>query len=126
MKNSTNSTKYSKKGIFLKALEQARGNRSEACRIVNIDRKTFYNWIHKDPEFERNVNDTLNIVDESIMDFAVDKLREQVEAGNITAIIYTLKTKGKKRGYSTEPDNGLDEKLYDGVEFVNEPDSQAV
>ena len=45
------------------------------------------------------LNQLLSDVDESLIDFSESKLLEQINAGNLTAIIFHLKTKGKKRGY---------------------------
>ena len=36
---------------------------------------------------------------ETLIDFAENQLFQQVKDGNITAIIFTLKTIGKSRGY---------------------------
>ena len=37
--------------------------------------------------------------DESLLDFAESKLVEHINDGDITSLIFFLKTKGKKRGY---------------------------
>jgi hypothetical protein len=123
MGNSTDSTKkpiFTDKQIqLLEALEKTGGNRSEACRIVKIDRGTYYNWTKNNADFKRVVNIILEVVDESILDLAINKLKEQVEAGNISAIIHVIKTKGRGRGYSTDYNFLDDEPPYSGTRFIN-------
>ena len=84
-----------KKESIINALEQTLGVVTSACKIVGINRSTFYRWLEDDAEFKRDVNDISNIA----LDFAESKLHEQIRDNNTTATIFYLKTKGKKRGY---------------------------
>jgi hypothetical protein len=96
MNKSINLTKKQKQDLFLKALEKNSGNISESCKKINISRKTFYHWCKKDENFKNQVEE----IKESLIDLAENKLMEQIKKGNITAIIFFLKTKGKERGYT--------------------------
>ena len=49
----------------------------------------------------------MNDVDESLIDFSESKLLEQINDGNLTAIIFHLKTKGKKRGYVEKSESDM-------------------
>jgi len=48
-----------------------------------------------DSDFSEAADD----VSEILLDFAEAKLYDQIKNGNTTAIIFFLKTRGKKRGY---------------------------
>lgn len=84
-----------RKAITIKAYEKKGGNVAATCEAANIGRRTFYLWKETDPEFAEAIKD----LDESLLDFAESKLMEKVQDGDLTAIIFTLKTKGKDRGY---------------------------
>ena len=84
-----------KKKNFIEALRNNLGHISNACESANISRKTYYNWIDKDKDFKEDVDH----VQESLLDLAESKLLENIENNENTAIIFYLKTKGKKRGY---------------------------
>ena len=104
-----------KKKAFLEAYKRLNGNISAACKSVNIPRRTYYNWIKKEG-FVEEVEDAY----ESTIDWVENKLLKQVEADNITAIIFYLKTKGQKRGYIEK------QKLeIEGVLSQEEMDAQA-
>lgn len=81
---------------FIKALEKSRGNIKKACAAVNISRGLYYKWRDADPDFKRAAED----INEGEIDVAEDQLRARMDAGDTTAIIFFLKTKGKGRGYS--------------------------
>lgn len=95
MEHSTNGTLKKKKEKFLEALKEAKGNVSYACKISNIPRRTYYNWL-KNEKFKNEVED----VKEEAIEFVENKLMERIEVGDLGAIIFFLKTKGKHRGWS--------------------------
>lgn len=124
------------KKAMIEALEKSLGIVSTACNSVGISRQTHYRWLAEDPEYKRQVDD----ISEAAIDFAESKLHEKISGVTIgkmndgelqvyeqppsdTAIIFYLKTKGKKRGYiekqeidqkTTIQDNRIDEsKLTD-------------
>lgn len=112
---------------MLASLTKSRGIISKAAESAGIARSTHYNWIdvdgeYYDPEYHLAVKD----IDESAIDHVESKLLEKIDGIQIskgtddkgkpiiydvppsdTAIIFYLKTKGKKRGYveKTEVDH---------------------
>lgn len=80
---------------MLDALEKSLCVVTTACKMVDMPRSMHYQWMKEDEEYKNNVEALENIV----LDFAESKLHKQVEKGDTTAIIFLLKTKGKKRGY---------------------------
>ena len=94
------------KQLMLERLDFHLGIVSRACNDANISRTTHYEWIENDPNYARAVND----IGETALDVVESELFRQIKDGNVTAIIFYLKTKGKKRGYI--------EKL--GIDFTNQ------
>jgi hypothetical protein len=92
-----------KKKAMIEALEKSLGIVTTACKTVNISRDTHYRWMKDDPEYSSAVESIADIA----IDFAESKLHKSIENGSDTAIIFFLKTKGKKRGYieRTQIDN---------------------
>lgn len=88
---------------FLAALSDVWGNVSAACTATGVGRATHYLW-RKQPAYRHAVEH----IEERNLDRAETALQGLIEAGNVTAIIFYLKTKGKNRGYSekTEIDLG--------------------
>jgi len=89
-----NTTEQRKKTV-LAALEKSLGVVTTACRSAGVGRTQFYEWMRSDPEFKAAVEDTGEIA----LDFTESKLFSAIQSGNIAAIIFHLKTKGKRRGY---------------------------
>lgn len=79
----------------LEALEKSLGVVTQACKISGVARSTHYKWMSEDKEYKAAVEDLDNLA----LDFAESKLHKEIEKGQITAIIFYLKTKGKRRGY---------------------------
>lgn len=111
---------------FIDILSQNRGIISSACKSVDISRQTYYNWLEADSEFKEAVEE----VNEAGIDFVESKLMQKINGiemqsakGEVfevppsdTAIIFFLKTRGKKRGYveKTEIDmNGFVQLHFD-------------
>jgi hypothetical protein len=80
---------------YAKAITEARGFISVAAKRLGCSRSTMYRAIEKYPTVAEAVEDAR----ESMTDLAEGKLVEQINGGNTTAIIFYLKTQGKKRGY---------------------------
>jgi hypothetical protein len=93
---------------LLQALKEAKGIVSFACDKVGLSRTTFYNYLNEDEVFKLLVEE----INEEAIDFVESKLHEKINGIKVmgregvyeqppsdTAIIFYLKTKGKKRGY---------------------------
>lgn len=81
---------------LLECLQESRGIVSEACKCAGISRGTFYVYMNSDPEFKEEVYQ----INEAAIDFVESMLLRNIEGGAETSIIFFLKTKGRKRGYS--------------------------
>lgn len=93
---------------FLEALTLTLGNVTGACAKIKVSRQTYYNWM-KNPEFAEAVEE----VNESNLDYAESKLLSLIRQENPTAIIFYLKTKGKKRGYIERVENEVDVNAFE-------------
>ena len=102
---------------IIDALREKHGNLSAAARYLGCDRHTVSRYI--------NTYSTVKAVAdeerETLIDFAENQLFQQVKDGNITAIIFTLKTIGKSRGYVerqevTGKDGGAIVVDWDGID----------
>lgn len=83
------------KDKMLEALEQHLGIVTPACKAMGINKKTFYEWIKKDPDFAASVE----AIKDVSLDFVEYEFMKNIKAGNVAAQIFYLKTKGKNRGY---------------------------
>lgn len=83
---------------FFEAYRQSLGNISEACKNSNVKRATFYLWKKNDQDFLQKIEE----IEEEQFDFVQSKLLEQIDYGNVQAIMFYLKTKGKSHGYTEE------------------------
>jgi len=79
----------------IEAIELAKGNITQASRLLKCNRNTIYGYINR----YSTVKDAYERVNEETIDYVEDKLMAQITRGNITAIIFYLKTKAKHRGY---------------------------
>lgn len=93
---------------ILEALEMHNGIVSSACASIGLARSTYYNWLNEDSVFKAAVEEIQDVA----IDFVESKLMEKIKGVQVagkdavydvppsdTAIIFFLKTKGKKRGY---------------------------
>lgn len=104
------------------ALEEKRGIVTDACSSIGLARSTFYLWCKDDSEFKAAVDD----IQEVALDYVESKLFEKISGVQVkkgedddgedivydlppsdTAIIFYLKTKGKKRGYIEKSELGF-------------------
>jgi len=93
-KEDQNRTIANKKAM-IEAMEKSLGIVTTACKNVGIERSTHYTWMANDPEYSKAIKD----IDDIALDFSESNLHKRIQKGDTTAIIFHLKTKGKKRGY---------------------------
>lgn len=86
--------RYSKRAIK-KAIEGSNGLITVVADRLGCQRSTIYRRLAKDDELRRILDDET----ETVLDITENKLFEQIMSGNITAIIFMLKTRGRERGY---------------------------
>ena len=89
-----NKTEHSKKRV-LTALEKSLGVVTKACKIAEVGRTQFYQWLKDDEDFAKAVKEISDVA----LDFAESELFKQIKDGNTSATIFYLKTKGKARGF---------------------------
>jgi len=83
------------KKAMIHAMEKSLGIVTTACRNVGIARDTHYRWMRDDDSYRASIES----IEGMTLDLAESKLHEEILQGNTAAIIFFLKTKGKKRGY---------------------------
>jgi hypothetical protein len=123
-----------RKKQFIDALEKCMGVITTACATIGIHRSTYYDWIHDDPDFKKQVES----IDEIALDFAESKLFSLIDGPehlvatkdggmmpvkdtpNVTAVIFYLKTKGKKRGYIEKQEIDMTNRTPDFSEFTTQ------
>lgn len=79
---------------------RTKGFKTVACTNLQVNPRTFYKWMAEDAEFKQAVEDAVAIAREFRDDKAEQKLFENVEAGDVTSIIFYCKTRLKNRGYT--------------------------
>lgn len=85
-----------KKENFLTVYRAQAAIVSKAIDAAGISRTTFHRWRREDPEFDECAAE----IEEAQIDFAESKLLEAINAGDVRAITFYLKCKGKQRGWS--------------------------
>ena len=90
----SNKTEHSKKKV-VDALEKSLGVVTTACKIAEVSRTQFYQWLKDDEDFAKKVQEIENVT----LDFVESQLHKQIKENSTAATIFFLKTKGKKRGY---------------------------
>lgn len=80
--------------VIESSIVKAFGNLSTAAKSLQVERATLYRWIEQEG-LEEAVQEGRN----RRLDFAESMLDKGMQEGNMTAIIFYLKTQGKSRGY---------------------------
>jgi len=79
----------------IEAIRESHGILTAAAKKLGCTRQTVHDYVKRFP----TVREAYEEESESLVDFAEMKLFEQIGAGNIAAIIFALKAKGKARGW---------------------------
>lgn len=101
-----NVTTEEMKAQMLEMLKSNDGNVADACERLHISRQCHYHWMKTDKEYEEAYDE----INEANIDFAEKQLRRSIKDGDITSIIFFLKTKGKNRGFSERVEQKIDAK----------------
>ena len=78
-----------------KAIKESKGFLSIAAEKLGCTYQTVSNYINR----HSTLRDVMDAINERHVDLSENKLISQINEGNITAIIFHLRCKGKKRGY---------------------------
>jgi len=80
--------------LFLSVLEKSLGIVSIALQKADVSRDEYVGW-QDNIEFKRR----LDLINDTSVDYVENKLLALINKGDLSAIQFYLKTKGKKRGY---------------------------
>ena len=110
---------FAKSGVDMSSF----GNVSNVAQRLKVTRATVYSYMDRWKTVEDAIMDERN----SFLDLCENKLASEVNKGNITAIIFTLKTIGKSRGYVERAEVMNDGKMEIIVKYAdgkrNNPDT---
>jgi hypothetical protein len=65
-----------KKARLVELWTQTRGHISDMCRTVDIERKTFYEWLKKDKEFNQAIQDAEWDLNDDVRDALIQKIAD--------------------------------------------------
>ena len=88
------------KELLLVALEKSLGIVTPACKDVGISRMTFYRYYNEDVDFKKAVDDINDIT----LDFVENQLLRKIKEGSERSIMFYMKYKARKRGYTDSID----------------------
>ena len=95
------------------AIEKSRGYVTKAADILGVTRQTLYNYLKKYATAKQALDDTR----EKRHEWVENKLIQQIDADNLTAIIFYLKTQGKHLGYVERQEVEHDGKVSISVDW---------
>ena len=110
------------RAAFLRAYEAYGGNVTKACQIVGINRRTYYRWLDSPTRVNEKFKKRLKAIrpDDIIVDAAELAISSAISDGDVTAAIFTLKTKGRSRGWNEKVDTTVmvNSEVLDKVAFA--------
>lgn len=80
---------------IIKAIKEAKGLLTVAAVRAGVTYWTIWKYSKDYPSVAKAIEESK----EGLLDLAEAKLYQEINSGNMTAIIFYLKTQGKKRGY---------------------------
>jgi hypothetical protein len=93
-------TTEQRNAIFLDALKKNLYVVTAACEQSGVGRTTFYEWMKSDEDFKRRVEE----IEEIQTDFVETQLLKKIKEGSERSILFYMRYKGRKRGYSDSVD----------------------
>ena len=88
---------------MIDAVKRSNGLVTSAAHRLGIGRRTFYSYMEKHPE----VRDAIDEATARTLDLAENRLLQAIDSGDLQAIMFYLRTKGKSRGYTEKVESEL-------------------
>ena len=85
------------------------GNINDIALFYGVKRRTVHGWVSRDPTGK--IKKALEHARQKLLDIAETKLTSKIIDGNLTSIIFYLKTQGKSRGWVEKIDNQISGEL---------------
>jgi hypothetical protein len=98
----------------LSALKTHLGVVTPACEQAGVSRDVFYLWYKNDPEFKAAVDD----ISEQTIDFVEHQLHKKIAEGSERSILFYMRYKGRKRGYTDSIDITSDGKNITEIRLI--------
>jgi len=99
---------------LIEALEKSLGIVTPACKEVGVSRETFYRYYREDEDFKKSVDD----INEITLDFAENQLLKKIKEGSERSILFYMKYKARKRGYTDSLDITSDGKAITEIKLI--------
>lgn len=106
-----------KKKSYIEAIKASRGLVTLAAEMLGVSRAAVYAAAKRWPDVQQALEDAR----ERTLDFTEGKLMEKVKEGDIAAIIFTLKTLGKHRGFVERVEQASEGEMTVRVRYENDP-----
>ena len=106
---------------YVQAIHDANGLITVAARRLGVDRSAIYKARERHPSIAKAMEDAR----ERTTDLAEGKLFQQINEGNMTAIIFYLKTQAKHRGYVERQEIQADIKGDIIIDLVDAPNANS-
>jgi hypothetical protein len=100
---------------IIKAIQQSKGLLTLAAAKAGVTYSTVWRYARDFPSVKQAVEESK----EGMLDLAEGKLFQAINSGNMTAIIFFLKTKGKERGYIERVEQEFAGRIEHKHEVVN-------
>jgi hypothetical protein len=100
---------------LIEALEKSLGIVTAACKEVGLTRETFYRYYREDEDFKKKVDD----INEITLDFAETQLLKKIKEGSERSILFYMKYKARKRGYTDSLDITSDGKSITQIKLIH-------
>jgi hypothetical protein len=78
------------------AMEKNLGIVTAACKEVGVSRDRFYTYYKEDPAFKAAIDE----IDDYTTDYVESQLFKKIKQGDRASILFYMKHKGRKRGYT--------------------------
>ena len=99
---------------IIKALEKCGGIKAHAAKLLKLTRAGISYRIKK----SKALTEALQDIEARNLDIAESELMKKIKDGNLTAIIFFLKCKGKSRGYVERQELAVEADFKGGVMIV--------